>query len=207
VLNDVRAGALAELRLGALRDHDPGIYLSLGTGVAAALTVGGTVLAGFDGAAGEIGYMVVPGAATAAIVTPRDSHDLTLEPLVGGKALGERASVLLGEEITARALFARSDRPARRIVEQALEILGGAIANLAVFVNPRRVVIGGGMMSSADVVLPAIAERIKAIVPFPPDVVPARFTEDASLHGAIALALEHVDPSPLPSFRESAPCS
>ena len=40
VCNDVHAGALAELRHGNLRGADPGVYVSLGTGIAAAVTVG-----------------------------------------------------------------------------------------------------------------------------------------------------------------------
>jgi glucokinase len=59
VWNDVRAGALAELRHGNLRDVDPGLYLSFGTGVAAAVTVGDAVLGGAHQAAGEIAYLLV----------------------------------------------------------------------------------------------------------------------------------------------------
>jgi len=44
-------------------------------------------------------------------------------------------------------------------------------------------------MSSGDVILPALAFRLEYAVPFPPEIVPARFLNDASLHGAIALAL------------------
>ena len=53
---DTKAGALAEWRWGSLAGADPAIFLSLGTGVAAAFVVGGRVLTGAHGAAGEIGY-------------------------------------------------------------------------------------------------------------------------------------------------------
>ena len=53
---DVKAAALAEARWGALAGVDPGVYLNLGTGLAAAIVAGGRVLAGANGAAGEIGY-------------------------------------------------------------------------------------------------------------------------------------------------------
>ena len=53
---DVKAAAAAELRWGALADCDPGIYLNLGTGLAAAIVAGGTVISGAHGASGEIGY-------------------------------------------------------------------------------------------------------------------------------------------------------
>lgn len=196
VWNDVRAGALAELRFGALRDVQPGIYVSLGTGIAAALTMDGQVLTGAHQAAGEIAYLVPTSgtddvtAGTERIDTDYAADDAPLEALVGGRALGERASALLGVPVTSQQLFARSDPASRALVEQSLDVLGVAIANLAVFIDPQRIVLGGGMMASARVVLPLIEQRVKQIVPFAPDVVAATFTEDASLHGAIALALD-----------------
>ena len=47
----------------------------------------------------------------------------------------------------------------------------------------------GGLMHSGDVVISALAFRLGYAVPFPPEIVPARFLNDASLYGAIALAL------------------
>jgi glucokinase len=185
VANDVRAGALAEARFGALRDSDPGVYLSLGTGIAAAVTIGGEVLAGANQAAGEIGYLD-PGP------VPTDDARTPLEELIGGKALGERATTLLGEEVTAELLFARSDPAARGIVREALDLLATALANMAVLLDPQRIAIGGGMMAAADTILPALAAHLARVVPFPPQLTPAHFREDASLHGAVALAVDHL---------------
>jgi len=168
VANDVRAGALAELRRGALRGADPGVYLSLGTGIAAALTIGGRVLAGAHQAAGEIGYLD-PGHGGG---TFADGH-APLEELVGGKALGERASAELGEEVTATGLFARRDPAACRLAREALDALAVA----------------------GETILPALTARLARTVPFPPEVVAAHFTADASLHGAVALAVDSLEAS------------
>src|SRR4051794_15756957 len=54
--NDVNAAALAEARWGALRDAEPGLFVSLGTGIKAGIVIGGRVFTGANGAAGEIGY-------------------------------------------------------------------------------------------------------------------------------------------------------
>ena len=43
---DAKAAALAEVRWGALADCDPAVYLNLGTGLSAALVVGGQVIVG-----------------------------------------------------------------------------------------------------------------------------------------------------------------
>src|SRR4051794_23162229 len=186
VWNDVRAGALAELRHGNLRGAEPGIYLSLGTGVAAAVTVGDTVVEGAHQAAGEVAYLLVgqgPVPAAADGVAP-------LEEVVGGRALGLRASAQLGRSLDAAELFARTDPEAQQLVHHALGVLADAVANMAVLLDPARVVVGGGMMASADLVLRVLSMRVAQAVPFPPEIVPAHFSTDASLHGAIALALD-----------------
>ena len=186
VANDVRAGALAEARFGALRGAEVGMYVSLGTGLGAALTIGGRVMFGAHQAAGEIGYLN-PG--TAPIDAVAAGH-APLEEIVGGLALSRRASALLGTELTGRELFRRTDEPARELVRRTLEVLAQALANLAVFVDPDRIVLGGGMMSDAETILPALTELITAATPFPPELRAARFLNDASLHGAIALAVD-----------------
>jgi glucokinase len=57
--HDVRAGGLAEARLGAGRGYRHVLVVPIGTGIAAAHVVGGKVFAGAHGAAGEIGHIVV----------------------------------------------------------------------------------------------------------------------------------------------------
>jgi glucokinase len=184
VWNDVRAGALAEVLYGNLRAADPGVYLSLGTGIAVALSIGGKILAGAHEAAGEIGYLGVEMAPSST-----SAQHAPLEEIVGGKALGERASRLLGEELDAAALFARTDPAAQQVLHHALGVLAAAVANIAVLLDPARVVVGGGLMGSAEPILSVLRAQLNRCVPFPPEVVGARFSEKASLRGAIALAL------------------
>jgi glucokinase len=200
VANDVRAGALAELRLGALRDAAPGLYVSLGTGIAAALTVGGEVLAGAHQAAGEIGYINPGGAPVNAVASGR----APLEELVGGKALGERAAELLGRSMSAAELFRSTDPAARDLTEHALTVLAVTLANLCAFTDPARIVLGGGMMAAAEVILPRLERLLAGATPFPPELRPARFRRDASLHGAVTLALDALRSDPRPE-RDSRP--
>jgi predicted NBD/HSP70 family sugar kinase len=188
VATDVKAAALAELRWGSLHDADPAILIVLGTGIAAAIVVGREVLHGANGAAGEIAYSVRGAANELAAADGR----APLEELAGGRAIGERASALLGGALTAADVFAHPDPRARRLVDDALAELATHVANMAIVVDPKRIAVGGGLMSHRDVVLPALGERLRAAVPFPPELVPARFIHDGSLRGAIALALDAV---------------
>lgn len=193
--NDVNAAATAELRWGALRGVTNGIYLNLGTGLAAALVVGGRVISGAHGAAGEIGYLLVePGEAGF------DSGRVPLEERVSGSGLAARGSALLGREVTAQQLFGlafglaeepgegKGAAEARELVDEALGTLAMAVANLCVVLDPECLVVGGGMMGAAEAIMPRLLAELRRAVPFPPDTRPARFTDDAPLLGALALA-------------------
>ncbi|HEX4705980.1 MAG TPA: ROK family protein [Pseudonocardiaceae bacterium] len=186
---DAKAAALAEWRWGALAGADPGVFLTVGTGLAAAILIGGRVVAGANGASGEIGYNLRG-------VDDRGgfaSGSASLEEAVAGRGLGERASALLGRPSTAAELFtlAAHDSAARRLLGEALDELAVHVANLAITIDPARIAVGGGLTASADVLLPALRGRLAQAVPFPPELVTARFDQDGALRGAIALALDH----------------
>jgi len=195
--NDVRAAALAELRWGTLAHADPALFLNLGTGVAAAVLVGGRVLAGAHGAAGEIGYSLL------GVDDRRCFADggAPLEEVAGGRFIGLHARRRLGRRTSAADAFAAEDPPIRELVDRALDELAVHVANLALLLDPERIAVGGGLMASADRVLGALARRLRAGLPFGPELVSARFVHDGALRGAVALALDLAGsparPSPL----------
>jgi glucokinase len=185
VETDVKAATLAEARWGALRGADPGIFLGLGTGIAAGIVIGGRVMAGANGAAGEIGYDALRAGDDGAA-----AGRAPLEELAGGRAIGDRASALLGRPVSAAEAFAlAADEPRiRALVEEALAALAVHVANMATLIDPARIAVGGGLMGSGALVLRTLDEQLRAAVPFPPELVPARFLHDAPLRGALALA-------------------
>lgn len=186
--NDANAATLAELRWGALRGADPALLITIGTGVAAGLAIGGRVVEGARGAAGEIGYFTLgAGPGVAAGRAP-------LEERVGGRALGERGAALLGGAPTAEELFASDDPAARALVDEALAELALHVANIATLLDPQRIAVGGGLMGSPERVLGALGDRLREATPFPPELVAAQFAADGPLRGAVALALDVIDP-------------
>jgi glucokinase len=190
---DAKAAALAEWRWGALAGADPGVFLTVGTGLAVAILVGGRVITGANGAAGEIGYNLRGTGARGGFATGA----APLEEAVAGRGLGDRATALFGRPVTAAELFtlARTDPLAEELLRGALDELAVHVANLAITVDPARIAVGGGFTGSADVLLPALRRRLAEAVPFPPELVAARFDQDGALRGAVALALDHVGPA------------
>ena len=184
--NDVKAATLAEARWGSLRGADPGVFLSLGSGIAVGVVAGGRVLAGHHGAAGEIGYNLVGDEdGVSAGRAPLEEH-------AGGLAISQRASRLLGTPITAEDAFAHADPRVQALVDEAIDVLGRHVAHVAILLDPERIAVGGGLTGAADRILPALRSRLDRSVPMAPELVLARHPHDAALHGAAALALERV---------------
>jgi glucokinase len=178
---DVKAAARAEAEHGALAGHDPGLYVNLGTGLAVAIVVNGDVLTGRHGAAGEIGYN---------LRAPGDAYDAQrLEEAVSGKALAATAAELLdGGDVAALFEQADSDPRVAQVCADFLAELSYHLVNLAIAINPARVVVGGGMVRSWERLHPTLAHALASAVPFPPELVLAAYPFDAPLIGALAMA-------------------
>jgi glucokinase len=177
---DVKAAAQFETDHGALAGFDPGVYLNLGTGLAAAVVIGGRVLRGVNGAAGEIGYNLRH-AADVGLPAPT-----ILEEVVSGRALAHASGAIGAESVFKLATSdpASAARSAAFVAELSMHLV-----NLVTLVDPARVVVGGGMTGSWSDLGPSLQRAISAHAPFPVEIVPAHHPFDAPLLGALALAL------------------
>jgi len=186
LVTDVKAAAWAEVESGALAGCDPGVYLNLGTGLAAAIVTNGTVLSGRHGAAGEIGYNLRRPADVGAALADR----VPLEDSVSGKALLSRAARLLPGTTAAEIFAGAADHAGiARLVAEFAQELAYHLVNLAIALDPVRIVVGGGMARSWDQLKDGLRAALDAAVPFPPELVLARFPYDAPLRGALALGI------------------
>ncbi len=184
--NDVKAGALAEAREGALLGISHGIYLNLGTGIAAAAVIDGVVLRGAHGAAGEIGYQLV----SRTPVGPAPDQHAPLEGYVAGAGIARRASILLGKSVSAQDALdpSNADEMLKRMLDDAFDALAVHLANLSIALDPERIAVGGGIARNHERFFPHLNDVLRSAVPFPPELVLARFTQDAALIGALILA-------------------
>ncbi len=187
---DAKAAAQAEVHWGALAGCDPAVYLNLGTGLAAAIVVGGQVVTGINGAAGEIGYNL----RSVSDVDLALDQRVPLEHMVSGQALGERAADgdRPGRQLTAADVFAAAatDRELDGLVDDFVDELAFHLVNLAILVNPQRIAVGGGMVRSWARIRPRLQDALQRGTPFPPELVVAHFPHDAPLLGAVAIAVD-----------------
>jgi predicted NBD/HSP70 family sugar kinase len=113
-----------------------------------------------------------------------------LEESVSGKALLRKAVRLVPAADGAAAVFAgaAADPRIARLLADFVAELAFHLVNLAIAIDPVRIVVGGGMVRSWDQLHGGLRAALDAAVPFPPELVPADFPFDAPLIGALALA-------------------
>jgi glucokinase len=187
---DAKAAASAEATWGALVGCDPAIYLNLGTGLSVAIVTDGKVLLGRHGASGEIGYNL-RAIGDAGVDLDRR---IPLEWMVSAKALAKRATLTVNSarELTAAEVFEASagNQALDGVIDEFVAELSFHLVNLAISIDPVRIAVGGGMTGSWERLRPGLERSLTAGVPFPPELVLARFPFDAPLIGAVALAVE-----------------
>jgi predicted NBD/HSP70 family sugar kinase len=184
---DAKAAAQAEVRWGALAGCDPAVYLNLGTGLAAAVVIGGQVVNGVNGAAGEIGYNL---RLLTDVGRPLDRRRL-LEQMVSGQALADRAASA-DRQLTAAEVFAAAaaDGEFDGLIDDFVAELAFHLVNLAILINPARIAVGGGIARSWDRIRSPLKHALESGTPFPPELVVAHFPDDAPLLGAVAIAVD-----------------
>ena len=183
------------------------VYLTGEVGVGAGIVVGGRVLRGSGGFAGEIGHLPVPDA------TERCGCGRIgcLETVAGLAALlragGGPAGAAPAEDSSARlaqlAERARTDPAVAAALERAGRALGYGVSVLVNVLDPGRVVLGGAFAVLAEHLVPAAEAEMRRRVVAPSArrrLVASTVGPDAAALGAAAAVLDAVftDPSSVP---------
>jgi glucokinase len=200
VEREVILSLLAEQWVGVAQNLDDALFVQLGIGVGAALLLNGNAYRGADGGAGEIGLMPLQGGRHARVIA---GYGL-FESVTGGAALAREGAAAArttngaamlaiadgdSTAVSAAVVFeaaAAGDRAASMIVNEALTILAQGIASLVCALNPRAVILSGGMSRAGDKLLRRPLEaKVAALVPFPPMFLTSTVGEEAVALGAI----------------------
>lgn len=193
IADDGSLAALAEARTAACPDL---AYLGLGTGVGGGLVVGGRLLLGAFGQAGEIGHLPIERSGPAC----RCGRRGCLQARLSAEALSRRAGRLRGRPATPEEFVRGVEerrRWALRTLDAAATALARAVLVVSELVEPAEVRIGGGLGAA----LPTLPERVAAaLAPMtrpgrrPPRIRAAVLGARASVVGAVCLAR---DPGPV----------
>lgn len=207
--NDATCAGYAEFRLGAGRDTNDMVMVTLGTGIGGGFIFGGHVYRGAHGFAAEIGHMVVDPDG------PRCGCGQLgcWERLASGTALGEMAreaagtspgSAILeaaggdiaevrGEHVSAAALS--GDRAAIEVVQALGRNVGAGLANLGNIIDPKKFVIGGGLARLGEILLEPARMELAAKLEgtgYRPEipVVQASLGDDAGMIGGALMVAD-----------------
>jgi glucokinase len=187
--HDTAAGGLAERRLGAAAGYDDVAVVTIGTGIAAALIVGGRPHRG-GGLAGEIGHAPVAGSDEPCACGRRGC----LEATASAAAIARRYGTRTGTGVTgARDVLARAaagDAVAREIWDSAVAALAFSFAHLVAVIAPEAIVVGGGLAHAGPALFEPLGSRLATYLTFQrmPALLPARIGGDAGVLGAALMA-------------------
>lgn len=186
--NDVRVMALAETHLGAAKDYQHTLCLTIGTGIGGAIVMDGNLWRGAHFSAGEIGYLYSRPAA-------QGWHNIEHDYSGPGIEREYQRATKNTERISLREIAAHAaagDYHARMSIRNMAHGLGTKLAPVLAFLDPQAVVVGGGVPQIGDLWWrPFVAGirdfHLESVQQMP--IVPAALGPRAGMIGAATLAL------------------
>ncbi|WP_162451554.1 ROK family protein [Phytoactinopolyspora mesophila] len=172
--NDCNLAAMAEHWAGAAKDVDDVVCIEVGRAIGAGVMIGGRVLHGFGGYAGELHHLPFNGwlhAAEHLDADPRHASDI--------KAVFDAARE--GDAVAASA------------VDKYSRVLAEGIATICAVVDPQLVVLGGAVSESGDTLLEPVRRHLEQFTARMPRIQLSTLGADAVALGAVRAALDHVD--------------
>ncbi len=212
--NDVNVGLLGEMWLGAAKNITHVVSLFMGTGLGAGVVTHNHLLTGYQGAAAEIGHMIVHPEGPKCSCGGRGC----LEAYVGRWAIerdikqaikdGEKSVVTELTEgdlkaIKSKVLFKsleRKDPLVTRVMTQASDAMGTACISLRHIFDPELFILGGGVVEACgDFIIPRVEKILQSDKFFSPlkpcRVVKSILGDDAVILGGVALVKRTLEKS------------
>ena len=162
--NDANMAALGEYWQGGGKEYDNVVMVTLGTGVGGGIILNGKMLAGVNGAGGEIGHMTIDLNEQDACNCGKKGCLEQYASATGIVRLANRALQATDKPsrlrevkyISAKEIFdaaKNGDDLALDLIEEHGRRLGYALANVACVVDPEVFVIGGGVSKAGDILI------------------------------------------------------
>ena len=166
--NDLNLAAEGELWFGEGRNVSDFVLIAVGTGLAAGIVLGGSVYSGAHGMAGEIGYNVFG----KEFLRKEYPGFGALESMAAGSGIAGQAreyfdlhkEIDAPRDISAGGVFKacrEGEDWAKEIVDNFADYLTMAIVSVCGVIDPSSVVLGGGVMKSADLFIGRVRDNLR----------------------------------------------
>jgi glucokinase len=185
--------------------HMMGIFL--GTGIGGGLILNGKLFSGFNRTAGEVGHMVLEvggpkcSCGNQGCFEALASRSAIFRKIQNAVKAGQKTILteMLGSDLDdlrsgdLLKAIKKGDKFVERVVEEAAEYTGIAVANVINLVNPEVVVLGGGIIEAlADEMMAIIIETAKDYAMTGTskgiEIIPSKLGDNAGIVGAAVLA-------------------
>jgi len=186
--HDVRAGLLAETRLGAARNARHALFVAVGTGIAGALMLDGALISA-DGWAGELGHVVIDPSGPSCPCGARGCLEVLASAAAVERAYAARTGRPLEAERIA-ALAESGDADAATVWAYAISALAQVIVATVSITGVELVLVGGGLAESGETLLAPLRSDVAGRLTFqrPPRLAKAALGDRAGCLGAACLA-------------------
>lgn len=188
--HDVRAGGLAEHRLGTARGLTDVVIMPIGTGIAAALMIGGRLHVH----GGELGHVDVGHGEPCGC-----GQRGCVEAVASSAAIARRYSARTGKQVDRAAVVAdlvrQGDPDAVAVWQDAVDGLAKGILIAATLLGPEAVVLGGGLALAGDLLIEPLRKRLTDLIVFQrqPELLLAALGDEAGCLGAALMAIDAVE--------------
>lgn len=207
VENDGRAMSLGELWFGNGAGIDSFVCINVGRGIGAGIIINGKLYHGSHFISGEIGHMIIDidgpqctcgnyGCLQTFASGPSIVDWVKKEMRLGQSSLLTNLTKGDLDEVTGELIYLSAlegDTLCKTALQQAGRYLGVGITNLIHTVNPRRIIIGGGVSNAGDLIMDNIIQTVNQRALTNPakqtEIILSKFGDDATAMGAVALIL------------------
>ncbi len=160
VLNDANAAALGECFAGRAKGMSNVLMVTLGTGVGGGIVLGGQIVGGTRGIAGELGHFTLD---INGPLCPCGRHGC-FESYASTAALIRMAKAASGEgTLTGRDVFARAAQGDARmlsVLDRWIDVIAAGLSGLVHIFNPQMVLIGGGVSAQEALLMQPLRRRV-----------------------------------------------
>ena len=183
------------------------IGIFLGTGIGGGLILDGKLFSGFNRTAGEVGHMVLEldgpkcGCGNKGCFEALASRSAIFRRIQLAVKEGQKTVLteMLGDGLAdlrsgdLRKALRKGDKLVEKVVEEAAEYVGIAVANLNNLINPEVFVLGGGVMDALEDEMMAIITETAKEYAFPGtmkgvEIIASKLGDDAGITGAAVFA-------------------
>lgn len=204
--NDVEVATIGEMKFGAGKGCDNFICIFVGTGIGSGIVINNAILKGAAGTAGEIGHTVlypngrICGCGAHGCLEAYASRTAIAKFVASEVARGQESVVrdkidptkgILRSKAISQALEA-GDPLVSRAVTEAARALGVGLASVINLLNPKRIILGGGLVEASDLYFRIASEEALskglAIAVKKTEIVKSGLGDYAGIIGAARLA-------------------